>query len=127
MNPVTQSLIDHVSDPQVIALVEHWDAVEALAIRVYRRAAARSEDEAEFSQVIGWLRENHNRWQAALEPFWRGVTIKGVGPAASDPFQALLTIDSASEFVNNWDAMRILPAIRQAINEWLLTLARVGR
>lgn len=120
MNPVTEKLITQVDDPQIAALVEHWDAVEALVIRVYRAGQASVQDEADHRLVVTWLRSNHPSWRGVLEPYWRSVTIKGAGPATVDPFETFLRIDTASEFVNNWEAMRALPAIRQATNQWLL-------
>lgn len=124
MNPVTQTLMAQIHDPQITALVEAWDSIETLVIRVYRNGSASPDDQGEFRQVIGWLGDNHPRWRAALEPFWRSGTIKGIGPTPADPFEALLAVDSAQEFVNNWNVMRRLPAIRQAINEWLLDVIR---
>lgn len=124
MNPVTEKLVEQVADPRIVALVEHWDAVEALVIRVYKSGAASAQDEAKFEQAVVWLRANHPAWRAALEPYWRAVTIKGSGPVVDDPFEGFLRIDTAADFVNNWGAMRALPAIRQATNEWLLDIIR---
>lgn len=125
MNPVTEKLISQVADPHIVALVEHWDAVEALVIRVYRAGSAAPQDDDEYSRVIGWLRVNQPEWRAALDPYWRAVMIKGSGPVTADPFEGFLSFDSARDFVDNWDAMRALPAIRQATNEWLLDV--IGR
>ena len=120
MNPVTDKLIAQVADPDIVALVEHWDAVEALVIRVYRAGKAAPADIAEYQSTITWLRDHHPAWRETLEPYWRAVMIKGVGPVSEDPFAGFLAVDSARAFVKNWDAMRALPAIRQATNEWLL-------
>jgi hypothetical protein len=101
-------------------MVERWDMVEALVIKVYRSGAASPADETGWQETVAWLREYHPPWAASIEPYWRAVTIKGVGPVAEDPFAGFLQIDSAATFINNWEAMRSLPAIRQATNEWLL-------
>ena len=122
MNPVTQTLLDQVADPDIIALVEHWDVIEDVVIRVYRSRAVSRKDEQDFIATKRWLARNHMRWSAALEPYWRRAEIKGLGLATDDPFQRLLAFDQARDFVGNWNAMQLLPAVRQAINEWLLDM-----
>jgi hypothetical protein len=122
MNPVTQNLIDQVNDPAIIEYVARWDDIESLVIRVYRGAAASRKDEQDFISTKRWLQKRHPHWQAALEPYWRQVIIEGDGAVTADPFARILDYDQALDFIGNWDAMRLLPAIRQAINHWVLDL-----
>ncbi len=120
MNPVTQTLIDRIADPALAEWAAAWDVIEQVVIRVYRGAAVSKKDEQDFIAAKRWLLKNHPRLAPSLDPYWRRALIKGSGPAAEDPFEKLLAYDQARDFVDNLDAMRLLPAVRQSINEWLL-------
>jgi len=120
MNPVTQSLIDQIDNPALLAWVEAWDAIEQVVIRVCKGGAVGKRDEQDFIATKRWLLKHHAAYAPALESYWRRALIKGVGPATEDPFERLLAFDQARDFVDNLDAARLLPAVRQAINEWLL-------
>lgn len=120
MNPVTQSLVEQLNDPALIEWVEAWDKIEQVVIRVVRGAAVSMRDEQDFIATKRWLSRRHPDYQAVLEPYWRSAIIKGSGLATHDPFELMLAFEQASDFVGNIDAMRLLPAIRQSINEWLL-------
>jgi len=54
-----------------------------------------------------------------LAPFWRKAKIKGE-VVIKDPFLSLIDKQSAKEFVENWEAMKTLPAAREALNEMLM-------
>lgn len=118
-NPVTAGLVSRLGQRRVTRLVERWDAVEALVVRVYKAGEASGADEQEWVRVRGWLVERWASWSEALEPFWRGVTVQG-NELDEDPFAALLSRERAGEFVGDWGAMQVLSAAREALNNWLV-------
>ncbi len=122
MNPFTQAILKRKKDRRMSEFVRHWDALEALVIRVYKAGGALQEDENEHSQVHAWLQEDYPRWHAELEPYWRAARIAGE-PASEDPFAYLIARSSAAEFVGDWRAMQSLPAAREAVNEYLIHLS----
>lgn len=101
------------------AFLEHWDALEALVIAVYRAGAARPPDEADYAAIAGWFAEAYPRFRTALAAHWPATRAAGE-PVTSDPFAALLGRPSAAAFVGDWAAMQQLPAAREALNRWLL-------
>jgi hypothetical protein len=54
-------------------------------------------------------------------PFWRVANIAGE-PATEDPFVYLIAKSNATEFVGDWRAKQSLPAAREALNEYLISL-----
>jgi hypothetical protein len=120
-NPVTHSLIQQLNDPRLAEFVTHWDALEALVIRVFRGKAATPEDEAQYRPVWTWLREAYAQRQRTLRPYWSQVKVAGE-IATEDPFAHLLAAGAARDFVGNWAAMQTLPAVREALNCWLMDL-----
>jgi hypothetical protein len=120
VNPVTQQLLAGYSDPELAAFVQAWDSLEALVIRIYRNGAITHEDDLEFAAVRRYLRAEYPRRADQLTTYWQRVKVKGVGRARHDPFLMLLDYEHAFQFINDWGAMRLLPAIRQALNEWLM-------
>ena len=120
MNPVTLTLVDQIHDAALIEWVEAWDKIEQVVIRVFRGAAVSRRDEQDFIATKRWLIKRQPDYAEALDPYWRVALIKGFGPATSDPFETLLAFEQASDFVGNFEAMKLLPAVRQSINEWLL-------
>jgi hypothetical protein len=122
MNPFTASLVARIQDPPLAAFVEAWDALEALIVRVYRAGAASGGDEAEHRRLRAWLAARYPERRDALAAYWPLARI-GRRPAGSDPFAALLAVESASGFVDNWAALQTLPAAREALNRWLLSAA----
>lgn len=127
MNPFTRFLLRRLSgrkeaqtrDAGLEAFVEHWDALEALVIRVFKAKIADEADAAEHARVRAWLLEYYPAWQAALAAYWTGKRAGGE-PIASDPFVWLLAIERAEDFVMNWPAMQMLPAAREALNEFVM-------
>lgn len=118
-NPVTQQLVRQLKDASIAQFVTHWDDLEALVISVYRAQVATPHDAAHFIAIKRRLQAHYAHWQAPLEPYWRQTKIDG-SPVQADPFAALLQVEQAQDFVDNWDAMQTLPAARQALNEWLV-------
>lgn len=100
-------------------LIAHLDALEALVIRVYKGGAATPADEVEYNNLRAWLAANYPRWQEALEPHWQQSRVAG-RPAAEDPVLRLLGAETAAGFVGDWGAMQNLPAVREALNRFIL-------
>jgi hypothetical protein len=126
MNPFTRFLLrrlgrqpEQIPDAGLQAFVEHWDALEALVIRVFKAKAADEADQAEHGQLRGWLLERYPERQAALAACWPGKRAGGE-PLEGDPFAWLLAIERAEGFVMNWRAMQMLPAAREALNEYVM-------
>lgn len=119
MNPYTRHVLRQSGRPEMTALVEAWDAVEALVIRVYRGSSAGPGDEAEYRRLQSALRIELARWRDDLAPLWRSATMGGQ-PAEHDPFDAVLGRACAAAFVADWAAMQTLPAARQALNSLIL-------
>lgn len=121
-NPFTRFLRGGSSASKLDEFVAYWDALEGLMVRVYRGKETAVSAEPEFVRVWPWLREHYPRWQAALHPFWR-ETKAGGAPVQSDPFQLLLDLETPQAIVDNWTAMQHLPAAREALNQYILTLS----
>lgn len=122
MNLFTRFLRQWLHDPDLEQLVEHWDALEALVIRVYKGGKATEADEAEYQTLRSWLEANYPAWQKQLHSHWRRARVGGK-PAATDPFLRLFTPPSAAAFVGDWEAMQHLPAAREALNALVLQLS----
>jgi hypothetical protein len=125
MNPFTASLLARIQDPPLARFVSAWDALEALVARVYRGGAATDADEAEHRRLRAWLAARYPEWRGALAAWWP-LTRVGREPTRADPFAAILTIESAAGFVDNWAAMQTLPAAREALNRLLIDAAGAG-
>jgi hypothetical protein len=122
MNPFTKFLRQWTQDDEKLDLfIAHCDALEALVIRVYKRAEASAADEAEYLALRRWLRAHYGSWQEVLRPLWQEAQVGGER-AREDPFVKLIAAESAAAFVDNWNAMQNLPAAREALNQLLLRL-----
>lgn len=119
-NPFTRSITAllrrRTGAQTLVEFVKYWDALESLVIRVYRGKSAQAGDQTEHARLSTWLRENYPNVQVVLEPRWRRSRV-GTEAPTQDPFTALLAIDSAEAFIDNWEAMRQLPAAREALNQ----------
>jgi hypothetical protein len=124
MNPVTAALVKELNNPSWSAFVEDWDQLNDLIIEIFKQKSVSFEQQELFFALQERLRLRYPLLAAQLEPFWRIAKIKGE-VISSDPFQALIGKPSAREFVENWEAMRTLPAAREALNEMLM--ARVEK
>lgn len=118
MNPYTRHLLKTSGRAELRSLVEAWDALESLVIRIYRAGDAGPEEETEFQALRRLLARELGIWGVALEPLWPGATIGGK-PADQNPFEAVLARPKASAFVGDWTVMQTLPAARQALNSLL--------
>jgi hypothetical protein len=121
MNIVTGALAKRLKNHHLKDWIAHWDALEALVIRVYKGKKATSEDETEYRRLRAWLTRNYPRWQAALRPHWQQSLLAGE-PALADPFTRLFSALQAADFAGDWSAMQTLPAAREALNRYLLEL-----
>jgi hypothetical protein len=120
MNPFTRFLVQLLpkEDSSLQAFVHHWDALEALVIRVYRSAMVETADEEEYQELFTWLQENYVHWQDHLQPYWQETKVGGQ-ITAQDPFLRLITVRQAADFVGDWAAMQHLPAAREALNRYI--------
>ena len=125
MNLFTRYLRQWNRNRELDDLVEHWNALEALIIRVYKGGEATPADEAEYQAIRLWMGANYPDWQAILRPFWREALVGGQ-PATEDPFLRLTKVDRADDFVGDWDAMQHLPAAREALNRLILHMSEEG-
>lgn len=123
MNPFTRFLAGRSANHQLHDFISHWDALEALVIRVYKGQAMTPADEVEYQSLHGWLQEQYPLWQDQLQRFWP-MTLIGGQPAEVDPFLALLAAGQAGDYVNNWTAMQTLPAARETLNQFLMEMGR---
>ena len=122
MNLFTHFLRQWLHEPELEQLVEHWDALEALVIRVYKGGEATAADEAEYQALRSWMQANYLAWQEQLQPHWRRARVGGE-LATNDPFLRLSAPNSAAAFVGDWEAMQHLPAAREALNALVLQLS----
>ncbi len=120
MNPVTQALLKELNEPTLDAFVQDWDALNDLIIDIFKQRSLSFDQQEIFFEVQERLRKAYPNLATELEPFWRRTKIKGE-VITSDPFQSLISKEAAKEFVENWDAMKTLPAAREALNEMLMT------
>ncbi|BCX05736.1 MAG: hypothetical protein KatS3mg053_3674 [Candidatus Roseilinea sp.] len=119
MNPFTKSIAARLRSRRLRRFIAHWDALEALVIRVYRNAAVTEADDAEFAELRRWLREHYPEWQPRLAPYWRSA-LRGGQPAQDDPFVFLFAPEHAEAFCGSWAHMQALPAAREALNRLIL-------
>lgn len=122
MNPVTHGLLQKLNDPLLTAFATDWDTVTELIIEIYQQKSLTVEQQQIFFEAQERLQAAYPILAAELEPHWRAARIKGE-LVVGDPFLAVLSKRSAKEFVENWDAMRTLPAAREALN--MLLMARI--
>ncbi len=119
MNPVTQGLLKQLNDPALSAFAQDWDIVTELVIVIYQQKSLTVEQQARFFEAQERLQPAYPLLASEMEPYWRSARIKGE-LVVGDPFLAVLSKPSAKEFVENWDAMRTLPAAREALNMLLM-------
>ena len=122
MNPVTAALLKDIEDVSVIEFVALWDEFEELAIAIYKRAAASEAERQRFGALIESASIAYPALESALQPHWRGIRVKGQ-ELAEDPFVTLLKLSDADAIIENWAAMQLLPAAREALNHYLLALS----
>lgn len=119
INPFTKFLSQWSTDQPFAAFVEKWDRLEQVVIGVYRGKIAHEDIELEYATIWPWLRQEYDKWNEALRPYWLSTRSAG-RPTESDPFRSLLGINATAEIPGNWHAMQLLPAAREAINLYIL-------
>lgn len=119
MNPVTQSLLKQLNDPQLDAFAADWDVLTELVIEIYQQKSLTFAQQELFFELQERLRPAYRSLAAELEPHWRIARVKGE-LVVGNPFLAVIEKVSAKEFVENWDAMRTLPAARESLNLMLM-------
>ncbi len=122
MNPFTTFLRQWSPDDDFDAFIAYWDRLERLIIQVYRQKITVAAAQAEFDEVWPWLRQQYGRWQSTLEPYWRKTTAAGQ-PTQADPFLLLLEKPSPAAIPGDWRAMQHLPAARETLNQYALSLS----
>ncbi len=124
MNPVTRALLRQLRDGQLNKFAEDWDNLESLVVEIYKQKSLSFEQQEEFFQLQKGLQERYAALREELGLFWPKTKVRGE-PVIADPFAALIAKRAAQEFVGNWDAMRTLPAAREALN--LMLMARIEK
>lgn len=125
MNPATQALMRQIRDEELGAFVETWDALEGLSVAIYRGGRADAQQAEEFIEIRSALQEHYPQWQTELDAHWRATKINGQ-PVSIDPFLTLIGLPDADAIVDNWTAMQILPAAREALNGMLVLRIESG-
>ena len=125
MNPVTRALLKQLGDRQLDVFAEDWDHLESLVVEIYRQKSLSFAQQENFFQLQERLRECYAQLREELALFWPHTKIRGE-PVTADPFAALIGVQAAQEFVGNWDAMRTLPAAREALNQLLMARLEKG-
>jgi hypothetical protein len=126
MNPFTRSLLREVNDKELADWVQGWDELETMVVEIYRTRHADREQSRTYDRLRRDLTARYRSWQQELTPHWRGLKAGGT-PVTDDPFQALLAEAEAASFVDNWRAMEILPAAREALNSYLIARIESAR
>ena len=119
MNPFTRSLLKQLDNRRLHRFVAGWDQLEALIIQIYKSRAASPEEEAAYQKIKTWLIKHYPVWKPRLSKYWP-ETQAGGEPLDADPFETLFSIQGGNQIPGNWRAMQILPAAREAINQFLL-------
>ena len=118
-NPVTRKILDDLRDPALSAFVEGWDDLEELVISVFRTSEATRAQRRMYHRLRKTLVKGYEEHRDALFAYWPEAQVAGE-KALEDPFLALLSVERASQFIENWQAMQTLPAVRESINGWLV-------
>lgn len=123
MNPFTRFLKQWTGNqPDLTEFIHHWDALEALAIRVYKAGGPTAEDEATYLAAKTYMDMNYANVAESLKVFWQRSEVGGQLDHA-DPFAYLFQYESAAGFVDNWAALQHLPAAREALNGYLVKIS----
>lgn len=119
MNPFTRFLSRNQQNESLNRLIEQCDGLEALVIRVYKSQQTTLADEEEYTKLRVWFQANYTNWQEKLKPYWQNV-LAGGKPPEQDPILRLLAAAAAVDFVGDWGAMQHLPAMREALNQFVV-------
>lgn len=117
-NPFTRFLSQWSADKQIQEFVAHWDVLELVVVQVYRQKMTPAAAQHEFDHTWPWLRQQYDRWDPVLRPFWQQTQAAGAR-TQTDPFRLLLALTQPEDIIGNWRAMQHLPAAREALNQYL--------
>lgn len=101
--------------------IEHWDMLEALAIRVYKAKQPTAADLSAYGDIKRFMDAHYQKFAPKLEGYWKRSEVAGQLDHA-DPFAYLFQYESATGFVDNWTALQHLPAAREALNGLLVEM-----
>jgi hypothetical protein len=118
MNPATAALLRSLRRTDIQAFVSGWDAFEITIIYLFREKQLTQETIRHFTQLRTNLVVEYGKWRTDLAPFVRQVRAAG----GVQPFDALLAPTLPDKFLEDWVLMQALPAAREAINLWLISL-----
>ena len=123
MNPFTRFLKQWSNDDskELEAFIEHWDTLEAMAIRVYKAKQPTADDLSAYLVIKQFMDANYRKFAPKLESYWQQSEVGGQLDHA-DPFAYLFQYESAEGFVDNWTALQHLPAAREALNGLLVEM-----
>jgi hypothetical protein len=119
MNPVTKSLLKDISDNSLKAFVHQWDRFEQLIIEINRQKSLSFTQQQEFFDLKEKLGASYSPWESEMRIYWRQTRIKE-GNLTTDPFRLLLNSDTAHDVLGSWEAIKLLPAAREAMNLMLM-------
>jgi hypothetical protein len=120
-NPATQALLDQLDRPDLRPFVAAWDEFEALVIAIHRQKVDPTAAQGQFQTVRAALLEGYPALASQLVPFISQVRVQGQ-PLANDPFRHLLTPETPTAWLEDWPRMQVLPAAREALNLYLLSI-----
>ena len=100
MNPFTRFLSQWNKDRPLQTFIAHWDAVEALAIHVYKTKDASEADEGQYQKARTALLELYPQIAVALRPYWQESLVGGTADHV-DPFQYVLAPEHAAGYIDN--------------------------
>jgi hypothetical protein len=121
MNPVTQSLLKQIENPELDRFISCWDDLEILAIDVFRSKKATRQDELAYRQIQDCMLRRYPSWRKSLRPLWQKTKVAGQF-LQQDPFMRLMQLEQVSAFAEDWSLVQTLPAAREAINQLLIDL-----
>ncbi|MEM8858814.1 MAG: hypothetical protein AAGD96_10865 [Chloroflexota bacterium] len=122
MNPFTRFLRQWSNNSNEFeSFIHHWDALEAMAIRVYKAGKPSAEDLADYQTIKKFMDVSYSELAPKLETYWKNSEVGGQLDHA-DPFAYLFQYDTAEGFVGNWAALQHLPAAREALNGLLVEM-----
>lgn len=119
LNPVTKSLIERISDQELVEFVMLWSGLEELVIRVYRSNRALNNQISVFSEITSNLNVRYPAWESKLAYFWKSLKV-GKKPILADPFNRLLALESIADIIGDPEVIQILSVTRDAINKLLI-------
>lgn len=117
-------LLDRVDWPELETWIRRWDRLEFLYLTVYRSGSASRRQRREYRRLRRVLRSGYEFWREELSEHWRTAEVDG-RRLQRDPFETLTRQDVLSADRIDWRDLQTLPAAREALNSFLLEVAKV--